>query len=131
MEQVAGYSRALCLPVQPKAACAVMDMVSADNHINGRMHFYAADFCAGKVLFVIDMVDVIAFYNGKYTAKMAYDSGLAAVMDIAAADNVGTDIFFVPSFIGGFADAFPFGLGAVFIFPFQPFIVVFRLKAFA
>ena len=40
-------------------------------------------------------------------------------------------MFFVPSFIGSLADAVTFCLSSIFIFPFQPFVVVIRLEIFS
>ena len=46
---------------------------------------------------------------------MAYDTGLAAVMDIAAAHDMGADGFLHPSLPLRLADGIPLGLGSVLI----------------
>ena len=39
---------------------------------------------------------------------MSYNTCLTAVMDLTSAHNMGTDVFFIPSFIGSLADAVAF-----------------------
>ena len=131
MKKISGNACSLCLPVQPDSSSTVVDMVSADDHIDSCVHFDTADLCAGQVLLVVDMVDVIIFNNGKNTSQMSDNTGLTAVMDVTSSDDVGADMFFVPSFIGSLADAVTFCLSSIFIFPFQPFVVVIRLEIFS
>ena len=106
-------------------------MVAAVDHVNGSVHFNAADLRAGKVLLVVDVVDVVVLDQGEHTAQMAHDAGLAAVVDIAPANDVVADILLGPPLDLGQADALPLGLGAVLKFVMKPLIVVFWLAVFA
>ena len=115
MEQVLGYTRPLCLPVKPEPSGAVMEMVAADDDVNGCVHLDAADLSACKVLFVVDMVDVVVLNDGEHPSQMPDDPGLAAIVDIAPAHDVGADVFLCPAFPLCLADSVPFGLRAVFI----------------
>ena len=60
-------------------------MVSPDHYINGRVHLNSADFRAGQVLLVIDVVNVVILYDREHPSQMPYNTGLSAVMNIAAA----------------------------------------------
>ena len=110
VEQVLCHPGTLCLPVQPKTARAMVDMIAAEDNVDGGVHFNSADFCAGQILLVIDIMNMVIFYNGKNAAKMSDNTGLSAVMDMAAASDMGTDMFFIPAFIGSLADAVTFML---------------------
>ena len=68
MEQVLRNTCALCLPVEPEASRTVMEMVSSNDHIDRRMHLDAADLRTRKVLFIIDMVNVVILNNREHTA---------------------------------------------------------------
>ena len=67
MEQVLRNTCALCLPVEPEASRTVMEMVSSNDHIDRRMHLDAADLRTRKVLFIIDMVNVVILNNREHT----------------------------------------------------------------
>ena len=67
MEQVLRNACSLCLPVKPEASRTVMEMVSSNDHIDCRMHLDTADLCTRKVLFVVDMVNVIVLNDREYT----------------------------------------------------------------
>ena len=45
-----------------------MEMVAADDHINGSMHFDTADLGAGQILFIVDMVNMVVFNDREHTA---------------------------------------------------------------
>ena len=47
VEKILGYTGSLNLPVKPYSPGAVVNMVSADNHINRGMHFDSANFITG------------------------------------------------------------------------------------
>ncbi len=68
VEQVLCDTGSLCLSVKPQTTGAVVEMVAADDHINGSMHFDTADFRTGQVLFVIDMVNMVVLYDREHTA---------------------------------------------------------------
>ena len=91
VEEVPGYPGSLCLPVQPQSPGAVVDVVSTDDCVDGSMHFDAADFRPGQILLVVDVVNVAVLNDGEYASQMSHNAGLTAVVNIAAADNMGTD----------------------------------------
>ena len=93
VEQVLCNPCPLGLPVQPDSSCTMMNMISPVDHINGGMHLDPADLGSGKILLVVDVVNLVVLNQRKNTAKMADDSRLSAVMNIAAPDHVGTDCF--------------------------------------
>ena len=62
---------------------------------------------------------------------MPHDPGLAAVMDIVAAHDVGANPFFGPAFPLGLADGVTLGLGAVLIELRSPLVFVVRLQVFS
>ena len=127
MEQILCHTGALRLPVKPQTAGAVMEMIPSDDHVDGRVHLDSADLRARQILTVVDMVDMVILDHGEYAAQMAHDTGLAAVMDIASADDMGADPLLRPAFPLCLTDAVTLCLRAVFEFPFQPLIVVLRL----
>ena len=45
-----------------------MEMVSSNDHIDCRMHLDAADLRSRKVLFIVDMVNVIILDDREHTA---------------------------------------------------------------
>ena len=118
MEEISCNAGSLCLPVKPQTTGTVVDMIATEDNINCSMHFDTADFCSCQILLVVNVMDMIVFNNGKYTAQMSYDACLTAVMDLTSAHNMGTDMFFVPSLIGSLADTVTFCLCSVFVFPF-------------
>ena len=67
MEQVLRNACSLCLPVKPETSRTVMEMVSSNDHIDRRMHLDAANFRTRKVLFVVDMVNMIILDDREYT----------------------------------------------------------------
>ena len=96
MKQVLGHSSTLGLPIQPQASGTVMEVVSPDHYINGCVHLNSADFRAGQVLLVIDVVNVVILYDREHPSQMPYNTGLSAVMNIAAAHNMRADGFLRP-----------------------------------
>ena len=45
-----------------------MEMIPADNHVDGCVHLNAADFCACQILFVVDMMDVVILNNREHAS---------------------------------------------------------------
>ena len=131
MEQILCHTGALRLPVKPQTAGAVMEMIPSDDHVDGRVHLDSADLRARQILTVVDMVDMVILDHGEYAAQMTHDTGLAAVMDIASADDMGADPLLRPAFPLCLTDAVTLCLRTVFEFPFQPLIVVLRLQIFS
>ena len=77
------------------------------------------------------MVDMVVLDHREHAPQMPHDPGLSAVMDIAAAHNMGADPFLRPAFPLSLADGVPFGLGAVLVKPGSPFVFIFRLQIFS
>ena len=126
-EQISCHSCALCLPVKPQAAGTAVNVVAAYDHVNGRMHLDASDFGAAQILLIVDVMDLIVFYDREYPAKMPYNSCLSTVVDVASSDGVGAYPLLTPSLPLCLTDAVPLCLRAVLIFPPGPLIIVFRL----
>ena len=108
-----------------------MEVVSPDHYINGRVHLNSADFRAGQVLLVIDVVNVVILYDREHPSQMPYNTGLSAVMNIAAAHNMRTDGFLRPAFHLRLADGVPFRLGTVFQKFGAPFVFIVGLQILA
>ena len=130
MEQVLCYPRSLCLPVQPEPPGTVMDMIVAENGVDGRMHLDASDLSPHQVLLVIDVMDVIALDYREDPAQMSHDTSLSAVMDMAAPHCMASCRFFGPPLGLGQANTFALGLGSVFIFLMKPFVIITLLQIF-
>ncbi len=47
---------------------AVMEVVSANDYVDRRVHLDAADFCAGQVLFVVNMMNMVILDDGEYAS---------------------------------------------------------------
>ncbi len=131
VHQVLRHARSLNLPVEPDSSRAVVNMVSAENNVNRRMHLDAADLGTRQVLFIINMMDVVVLDHREHPAKVSHDSGLTAVMNLTAAHDVAADVLLVPALVAGLQNAVSFGLGSVLVFGLQPLIIVVRLQIFA
>ena len=97
MEKVVCNSCSLCLPIKPQTSCAVMDMVSSDGHVYSSVELDTCRLCSTQLLRIADMVDVTVLYDGENTAHTSYDTGLFAVVNVAASDDVASDFFLEPS----------------------------------
>ena len=131
MKKILRYSGSLSLPVKPYSSCAVMDMISAVYDIYRCMHFYAADLRTVKILFVINMMDMIVFYYGKNPAEMSHYARLSAVMDITPPYDMRSYCLLRPSLCLRLHDIIALRLGAVLSVSCRPFIIVFRLQVFS
>ena len=105
--------------------------VSAENNINGRVHLDSADFRAGKVLLVVDVVNVIVPNDREYTAQMSDNTALFAVMDVATANDVRSNVLLRPAFSLRLQDRITLGLRAVLHTFDAPLVLIFRLQIFA
>ena len=130
MEQVLSNPCSLRLPVKPQSACAVMEMISPDDHVDRRMHLDTADLCTGQVLLIINMMNMVILDDGEYAAKMTYDTGLSAVMNITATDNMGTDPLLGPALPLCLTDAVTLRLSTMLQLSVQPLIVIVWLFVF-
>ena len=59
IEQVLGNPGSLCFPVAPHAHRTVMEFVAADDDIDCCMQLDSCDLCTGKLLHVVDVMNVI------------------------------------------------------------------------
>ena len=130
MKQVLGHSSTLGLPIQPQASGTVMEVVSPDHYINGRVHLNSADFRAGQVLLVIDVVNVVILYDREHPSQMPYNTGLSAVMNITASDNMGADPLLGPALPLCLTDAVTLRLSTMLQLSVQPLIVIVWLFVF-
>ena len=88
MEEVLSYAGSLSLPVQPDSAGTVMNVISAIDTVDCGVHFNSADFRTGKVLLVVDVMNMIIFNQRENSAEVSDNTSLAAVVNVTAADNV-------------------------------------------
>ncbi len=130
MKQVLRHPRSLRLPVEPEASRAVVNVVAAENAVDCRMHLDAADLGTGQVLAVVDVVDVVVLNNRENAAEVSDDTGLPAVMNIAAADDVASDVFFEPALTLRLDDVVALRLRAVLELIGEPAVVIVRLFVF-
>ncbi len=131
VEQVLCDARPLYLPVEPETAGTVMEMVAADDHVNGRVQLDPRDLCAKKLQLRVDAVNFIILNEGKYTAKMTDNTSLAAVVDVAAAHDVRADALLCPALGLRLTDGVALRLRAVLEVLGAPLVFVVRLEIFA
>ena len=123
--------RPLSLPVKPDSSCAVMNVIPFEYHIDSGVHFDSADFRALQIVFDVNMMDMIVFNLRENTPQMTNDAGLPAVMNLTFSDNMGANIFSVPTLIYRLAYGFPLSLGSMFIKKIRPLIFILRLPVFS
>ncbi|CCX66920.1 unknown [Firmicutes bacterium CAG:791] len=131
IHQVLRHAGSLRLPVKPDASRAVVNPVSAENNINGRVHLDSADFRTGKVLLVVDVVNVVVLNDREHTSQMTDNTGLSTVMNRAAANDVTANVLLVPVLIACLQNAVTLRLGTIFIFPLKPAVVIAVLQIFS
>ena len=76
------------------------------------------------------MMNMVILNDGEYTAKMPYDTGLSAVMNITASDNMGTDPLLGPALPLCLTDAVTLRLSTMLQLSVQPLIVIVWLFVF-
>ena len=111
VEQVLADAGALRLPVGPDAHGAVMDVVPSHHHVDGRVQLDAGNLRAAQLLHVVDMMDMVILDQGEHRAHAAHDTGLLAVMDVAAAHDMAADLFLQPAVILSAANRVALHLG--------------------
>ena len=99
MQIIAAYPCALCFPVAPYAHRAVMDVISPDGDIYGRMHLYPCDLRATELHHIIYMMDMVVFNDAEDTAHAPDDASLLAVVYVVAAYDMAAYVLFEPSVI--------------------------------
>ena len=131
MEQIAGDTGSLCLPVEPDTPGTVMKMIPPDDHVDCGMEFDSADLRACKVPFVVDMMDMTVLNHRENTSQIAHDPCLAAVVDIASPDRMRSDRLLAPAIQLGNQRAVSLCLRAILVFISRPFVVIMLLEIFA
>ena len=131
MEEVLGYPYALSFPITPDSHGAVMNIIAAEGDVDGGVHLDTGDFCSAKLHHVVDMMDVVVFNDGEYSAHPSADTVLLAVVDVAAADDMAAHFFFKPSVILTTAYGVPLHLGRTFDMLVGKIMLVVRIQIFA
>ena len=90
MEEILCHSCTLCLPIQPDSSGTMVNMISAIYNIDGRMHLDTADLCPCKILFIVNMMDMIIFYQRKNTTQVSDYTRLTTIVNIAMSYNMMT-----------------------------------------
>ena len=117
MQEILRDAGALCLPVAPDTHGGVVDVVAAEDNVDGCVEFDAGDLGTAQLLHVVDVMDVVVLNQTEDTAHAADDAGLLAVVNVAAAHDMASDLFLEPSVVlaathgvalhlGGTLDAF-------------------------
>ena len=127
VHQVLGDPRALGLPVAPHAHDAMVDMVAADRHVDGRVELDPGGLRAAQLLGVADVVDVAVLDQGEHAAHPAHDTGLLTVVDVAAADDMVAHVLLQPAVVLPPANGVPLHLGGALHVPGGEIHVVFRI----
>ena len=131
MEQIAGDTGSLRLPVEPDAPGTVMEMIPPDDYVDCGMELDPADLRACKVPFVVDMMDMTVLNHRENTSQIAHDPCLAAVVDIASPDRMRSDRLLAPAIQLGNQRAVSLCLRAILVFISRPFVVIMLLEIFA
>ena len=131
MHQILGNSGSLSLPVTPHAHNRMVNVISPDCDINCGMDLYPCCLRPSKLLGIADIVNMAILNQRKYSSHTAYYSGLFTVVDIAAADNMMSNVFFQPAVILPAADGISFHLCRALHMPGCEIHVIFRIPVFA
>ena len=118
VEEVLSYASSLSLPVKPHSSSTVVNMISTIHNINCSVHFNSTNFCTSKILFVINVMNMIIFNQRENAPKVTNNSSLTTMVNITTANNMRTNIFFCPTFNLSLTNVITFSLSSVFIFPF-------------
>ena len=131
IEQVLGNPGSLCFPVAPHTHRAVMEFVAADDDIDCSMQLDSCDLCTGKLLHVVDVMNVIVLNQREHTALAADNSVLLAVMNVAAAYDVMSDVLLKPSVILAAADSISLHLCRALHMTIGKIVIVVRILVLA
>jgi len=88
-----------------------MDMIAADDHVDGSVQLDPCRLRTAQLLRVADMVNMAVLDDREYTAHAAYNACLLTMMNMAAADDMTADPFLCPAVILATAYGVPFHLG--------------------
>jgi hypothetical protein len=89
----------------------MMDMISAHDDIDRRVHLDPGDLGPAKLHHIVDMMDMVILDQAEHTAHPADDAALLTVVDITPADNMSADEFLQPPMVLSPADRIPLHLG--------------------
>ena len=131
MQQVLGKACTLNLPVAPDAHSAVVDMVSAHDHVDRSMHLDAGYLRTAKLHHIVDMVNMIVLNDTEHTAHTTDDAALLAMMYVISADNVAADGFFHPAMELPATDGVALHLGGALNIFVSEVVIVIRIMIFA
>ena len=131
VQQVLGDAGALGLPVTPDAHGAVVDVVAAEDHVDGGVHLDAGDLGAAQLHHVVDVVDMVVLDHRENAAHAPDDAALLAVVDVAPADDVAAHVLLQPAVVLPAADGIPLHLGGGFDVLSGEVVVVVRVAVFA
>ncbi len=131
VQKVLGDSRPLRLPVRPDAHRAVVDVVSADDNVDRRVHLDARNLGAAQLHHIVDVMDVVVLNDAEDTSHSADDAALLAVVDVAAADDVASHLLLQPPVVLSPAHGIPLHLGRALHMVSGEEVVVVRVKIFA
>ena len=95
------------------------------------MKLDAAYFGTREIALIINMMYMIVLYKGKHASKIAYDTGLSAVMDITVPYDMGTYRLLTPAVKLSYKRAVTLCLCTILEFVIQPLIVIALLPVFA
>lgn len=78
------------------------------------MHLDTGNLGSAKLLHIVDVVNVVVLNDTEHTAHPSDNTGLLTVMDVAAADDMASDVLLRPSMILAAADSITLHLGRAF-----------------
>ncbi|MBA7659353.1 hypothetical protein ES703_67330 [subsurface metagenome] len=111
--QVGADTSALCHPIHPDAPDCVVDIVVADQSVNGSMQLDAGLFRATEWLVYVNVVDVVSSHLTESTTHAAANSGRPTIVDRIVSDEMRTDSSFRPPSCQGAFDGLDISFGTV------------------
>ena len=99
MKKITGDPGSLCLPIKPYTAQTVVYMITAEYNIYSGVHLDSGDLSSAELHHIVDVVDVVVFYDAEDPAHAADDPALLTVMDVISSDYMAPDILLQPAMI--------------------------------
>ena len=131
VQQILGQACSLCLPVAPDAHRTMMNMISSHHNIDRCMHLDTGNLGSAKLLHIVDVVNVVVLNDTEHTAHPSDNTGLLTVMDVAAADDMASDVLLRPAVILAAAHSITLHLGRAFYVFSGKVMVVLRIVIFS
>ena len=91
------------------------------------MEFDSGDLCSAKLLHIVDMMDMVILDQTEHTSHTPHDPCLLTVINVAAAHDMASNLFFQPSMVLSPAYRIPFHLGRTFHMFTGKIMVIFRI----